>query len=74
MYPENIAPELQATIGVCIPVVLLFVGLRLYRRVVMTRDIGLDDCTSRYLHSFIYPFPSPFPKSRQSVKSYTDGP
>jgi hypothetical protein len=45
MNPDPRIPQAQATACVSITIVAVLIGLRCYRRMAITRNMGLDDCT-----------------------------
>lgn len=50
-HPPSRAPEVYITAGVCLPLILVFAGLRFYAKVVMKRKKTWDDCKSHILYS-----------------------
>jgi hypothetical protein len=42
--PVTIAPQAQAIFGLCMALIATFIGLRMYRRIVVSQNWGLDDC------------------------------
>lgn len=49
--PESLAPVLVACITTCLVLMIIFVGMRLYTKLFISRAFGRDDCMSSFNQS-----------------------
>lgn len=47
-HPQSRAPELYITACVCLPLILVFAGLRFYAKVIIKKKKTWDDCKSHF--------------------------